>query len=291
MIGHYTQGSGLAHNCCRPHREVFNCDMWGTFNILVQDFNILTREPSIINSKNNKRYWFLIINNKYCGWAIRDKRSKQKRQILEVLIKQLLPDYLKSQDLEITLPIKWTEHQIKVWAKDKYWFQGFNFAPVQRADSDLVWKTIDVINWEKRRVLDWGCHYGYMSFEASKKGAIVTGIDKNIQSLQMAKTIRNHIIQQDVYFSTNLERKVYDVILYLSVHHQRDADYSNLKDTIELLKKMSLKHIFIELLLPPTFPKDRKMTEQQINEIVGGKVLLQYKHEVRGVRNIYHIEK
>jgi 2-polyprenyl-3-methyl-5-hydroxy-6-metoxy-1,4-benzoquinol methylase len=200
---------------------------------------------------------------------------------------------LKTDDLIILIHQKWTQREIDIWARDKYWFQGFSFLPKQRADSELVWRTINQVNWSGLTVLDVGCHYGYMSFKASEVGARVIGMDTNEQSLQMARTIQRHVIQQDVKFTRQIPRLEtrFDVVLYLSVHQQVDPTYTVLSARIGELKKRARLHLFVELILPPMFPKNRTMTEKEIDNIVGGKKLLTYKHKVRGTRNIYWIQK
>jgi len=295
MKGHYVTGADHAHECCRPHAAVFNCSMYGTFNVQVPFLRIQQYRPTIVHGP--KRYWFVRIveadtGKEYFGWAVRDKTSKQRVNTLEVVTKRLLPDSLKSGGLEVTILQKWDRLKIQDWAKKQYWFQTFPFTPVKRADSALVWKTIDVISWAGLDVLDWGCHYGYMGFQASERGASVLGIDSNKRSLNAARIIRNHVIQQDVCFASDFGERPdgWDVILYLSVHHQRDPSYRRLGETVELLRLMARKHVFVELILPPTFPKGVKMGVQQIDEAVGGEQLLNYKHAVRGERKIYHLE-
>ena len=295
MNGYYKRGNGKAHKCCNPHTKVFNCRMYGTFNIQVPYLRITDHPYMLIN--NSKCYWFVKIRNKdtdqvYFGWAIRDLGSHQRENTIEVLTKKLLPVELRTAELDVEIPRKWQETTIKKWASDKYWFQTFPFSPMKKADTKLVWDTIDVIDWSGLDVLDLGCHYGYMSFEASKKGASVLGVDSNKTSLGMAETIRDNIIQQDVIFGTefNNNPNSYDVIMYLSVHHQPDPTYSNLERTVHMLKDVARKCVFIELIMPPTFPSMKTILEADIDKIVGGEILLRYKHNVRGYRKIYHLE-
>jgi SAM-dependent methyltransferase len=302
MIGHYTTGAGRASKCCAVHTKVFNTKMIGTFNIQIPKFILFNHAPTIFFPEHDnwkKRYWFVKMSHKnageHFGWAVRDKNSKQRANTLEVLTKTPLPDNMKEGNIEVELPKKWSHFDVQSWARDKYWFQGFDFAPVQRADSKSLWLTIDTINWSGLSVLDYGCHYGYMSFEASRKGAIVWGIDNNSKSLNMARTIRDHVIQQDVKFSkqNSFVHKSFDVVIYLSVHHQVDKNYIRLEQAIGTLKNTARKFVFLELILPPMFPKDRSMSEQDIDNLVasqGGFPLRRYKHNVRGERKVYMIE-
>jgi SAM-dependent methyltransferase len=227
----------------------------------------------------------------FVGWAICDYGSRQLGNVLEILTKELLPDNMKEGDIKVTLPRRWTPEEISKWAAKQYWFQSFPFAPIQKADSELVWKTIDRIDWSGQRVFDIGCHYGYMSFKASEKGAAVLGIDTDRKTLRMARTIRNHIIQQDVHFQTRIPsgNNICDVLLYLSVHHQKSPTYCDLAYTINHLKTLTRKHLFVELIIPPMFHKNSRMTEKEIDGAVGGEVIKKYKHKVRGVRKIYHV--
>jgi len=302
LIGHYRKGMGKASKCCAVHSQVFNTKMYGTFNIEIPGFKIMNHAASLFypNGDNwQKRYWFVKMSHKQVGtcfgWAIRDKTSKQRINTLEVLTKRMLPDSMKEGEIIVELPRKWSHYDIEDWVRDKYWFQGFDFAPVKRADSKSLWCTIDAIDWAGLDVLDYGCHYGYMSFEASKKGACVLGIDNNKDSLSMAETIRDHIVHQDVTFMNRklLGKKSFDVVLYLSVHHQIDPNYKRLSQAIKEFKDVARKYIFLELIVPPMFPKDRGMTEQDIDFMIaslGGFALRKYKHNVRGQRKVYMIE-
>jgi hypothetical protein len=289
------KGAGKAHKCCRPHTEVFQHAMIGTFNIAIPYLRITSHLPGIRH--NGKNYWFVILKHKdakseFTGWAVRDDNSKQRVNRLEVLTKEPLPDFMKDGDIDVALPKVWCAETAKKWAKSvPYWFQGFTFAPRQRADSKHIWTTINRIDWSGQRVLDLGCHYGYFSFKASCLGSRVVGVDKNTGALGLARTIRDHIFQQDVHFAHKytVEEKSFDVIMYLSVHHQLDENYSRLEQRMSYLKTRSRKHLFVELIMPPMFPKDRSLTESDIDEIVGGTVLDRYKHKVRGMRKIYHV--
>ena len=62
---------------------------------------------------------------------------------------------------------------------------------------------------------------------------------------------------------------------------------ANIEEVMEILPCTIDKYLFVELIMPPLFPKKSTLTEQQIDEIVGGKILTRYKHLVRGYRKIY----
>ena len=294
MLGKYVSGIGKAHKRCVVHQEVFNTKMFGTFNVYVSGLDITRNTPSIVLP--TKKYWFVSLaigkTVKY-GWAIRDNHSKQRVNTLEILTKELLPEAFKTNPLDVTVFNKWDIKTAKKWAKDKYWFQTFPFSP-KRADSDLLWNTIKLhADWSGKTVLDYGCHYGFLSFEAAKEGAIVQGVDKNSGSLTMAGIIRDSIIQQDVQFSNISDSSIwdhpFDIICYMSVHHQIDPEYVTLKTSIEYFKRIAQKFLFIELIMPPMFPKNNTLTKEQIDKIVGGEILVTYKHAVRGERTIYKV--
>jgi len=295
MIGNYVEGCGKAHKCCGPHTKVLGFPVIGTFNVLGKGLRINEFPPSIVTEKAN--YYFLRLERGdkfFYGWAVRDHVSKQGLNVLEILTKDPLPDSWKNgEDMGITLYERWSPKKTREWAANKYWFQTFPFSPKKRADSELVWEVIDTIDWCGLTVLDIGCHYGFFSFKASEKGARVVGIEPNRRSLRMARIIQEHIVQQDVkFFQENLKKsKVYDVILYLSVHHQIDPLYSDLATMLDELRQRTNKYLFVELIMPPIFPEDNQMSEEEIDRIVGGKILLRYKHNVRGDRKIYLVEK
>ena len=292
MVGKYVTGTGQAHSCCAPHRKLFGCTMYGTFNVYASTFNILDHSCTIETAK--AKYWFVQlehIKKRYHGWAVRDHTSRQRGNVLEIITKVLLPDSLKEGDIKVTLQTKWSNSEVKKWAEDQYWFQGFPFSPIKKADSQYIWDKIlefndNVITWAGCSVLDIGTHYGYFAFKASELGANVVGFDTNNKSLNVARTIQNNIILQDVSFVNKDPLTKVDVILYLSVHHQPDPEYKHLAEKITELKSRC-KHLFVELIMPPMFPRGSKMTKLDIDMIVRGSVLATYKHNVRGTRRIY----
>lgn len=288
MESKYVSGQGKAHACCRPHKEVFKCKMFGTFNIKLKSGRIDEFQPSIVTKKAN--YYFLTIRSgkhNYYGWAIRDHTSRQGTATLEVITKKLLPSALKEGSFAVIIHEQWNEAQIKAWASTQYWFQTFPFTPTSKADSEMLWKIIDVVPWEGMTVLDIGAHYGYFSFKAAEKGAQVTGVEPNTESLRCSHEIRDHILQHDINFLKYDNGKNHDITLYLSVHHQIDPTYENLKKTIEELKKRTRKHLFVELILPPMFPNDKSMNADEVDAIVEMTPIYTYKHNIRGVRRVY----
>jgi len=290
--GKYIPGEGKAHKCCKPHEEIFHCKMYGTFNVWLKTGKLSDFEPSIITG--HRSYWFVKLTaskESWYGWVIRDHHSKQAMKTLEILSKEKFPDSLKTGTMAVNILERWNEDQIKEWAKDQYWFQGFLFAAQIRSDSERVWNAINQINWKGHTVLDIGAHTGYYSFKASELGAQVTAMEPNKLRLDEGIVIQEHIIQQDVKFTRTIPEGMFDTILYLSVHHQPDPNYKKLEGKIKQLRKKCKSHLFVELIMPPMFPKNNSLTEEQIDKIVGGKILDRYKHKVRGIRKIYWIAK
>jgi len=288
MEGKYITGVGKASSRCRQHISVFNCNMFGTFNVRLKHGNILDFTPTVVSEKNN--YWLVKLRRSKVvryGWAVRGKKSRQKENTLEVLTKVLLPESLKEERFAVNVFERWKEGKILEWVKDKYWFQGFDFSPVEKADSLSVWKKLNFIDWSNLSVLDLGCHYGYFSFNMSAEGAHVVGVEPDVNSRRMSQIIQENIIMQDVDFVRDDDKREYDIIVYLSVHHQIDPTYQNLKEMIDRLKRRSRNFLFVELIMPPMFPKGNTLSEREIDNIVGGRVLDKYQHNVRGVRKIY----
>jgi SAM-dependent methyltransferase len=266
--------------------------MYGTFNIDIPTFRITDYTPSITTEVS--RYWFVKITDvdkEYLGYAVRDYNSTQRTNRLEIITHTLLPDSLKRNNINVEILNPWDKEKIDSFASSVKWFQSFDFCPVKRSDSELIWNFINTVDFKNRSVLDIGCNTGYFSFKASQKGGKVIGFEPNKKTLETAKTIRDYIIQQDVEFVNKMPEGKFDIIFYLSVHHQPDPEYKNLNKTIRQLKKRAKKHLFVELIMPPMFPIGRDMSEEKIDSIVGGQILKRYKHNVRGDRKIYWVQK
>ena len=181
---------------------------------------------------------------------------------------------------------KWSDEKIKKWIPTQYWFQSFPWG-VQKADSQGVWDTFkDIVSWDGKTVLDIGGHTGFFSFKASRLGAKVTMFEPNAETMVRAKTIGRHIECVDVDYADEDPMGQFDIIMYLSVHHQPDPSYATLAEKLAELRSRC-KHLFLELIVP--FSKD-SLTEEEIGEVIGVEPLLRYRHGVRGKRNIYHLE-
>ena len=212
------------------------------------------------------------------------------KDMLEIVSRGLLPEGLRHGELEIDILPAWTEEEVRTWTKDQYWFQGFPWAPVQRADSSRVWRCIQpVCSWSNRTVLDIGTHYGFFALRAAQAGASVLGMDIDSQCIRTARLIDDHIEQQGVAFQTEDPGGPFDVILYLSVHHQIDPTYNGLQAKVKNLSSRC-QDLFVELILPHSqrrFGAGR--TAVEVDVLVGGQVLDTYRHRVRGERRIWHV--
>jgi len=296
ILAKYITGSNHAHCSNNVYKKrVFKCPMYGTFNVkLLTDFDITKYNYAYACQRT--KYWLVKIRKEnakesYYGWVVKWDKSGMSKNTLEIISKRLLPDFLKEGIIEICeVCEKWSDQTRDNWAKNIYWWQTFDWSPKKRADSKMLWDSINIINWSGLSVLDIGSHYGYMSFKASKEGALVTGVEKNQTAVDKSKIINDHIEMCDVeFYKPIIKMDNYDVILDLSVYHQIDPDYKHLYSHVEGLKKIVNKCLFIELIMPPMFGKDYK--EVDIDKIVGGKILKRYQHKVRGIRKIYFWEK
>jgi len=298
----YTTGRGHAHEVGKTDGLIdsffrnFGCKMFGTFNVRLIDKSKASYFKKIRPSKidGTDWFWFTRISKggrDYFGWVKRSHDHTSGVGLLEIITKEPIPEDFREGELEIELAEYWNENQIREWAKDIYWWQTFDFSPTKRAQSKFLWDTMNIVDWSGCSVLDIGCHYGYHSFQASKHGARVVGFDKGLAGVKTAKIIRDRVMHEDVNFVVEDPGGEFDIILYLSVHHQIDPNYCNLRNKIDEYKLRAKKYLFVELIVPPHFPSDKSMTEEEIDTIVGGRILARYAHKVRGTRKVYWIEK
>lgn len=284
--GTYAAGRGKASKRLAQYRDVFNCPMIGTFNIKT-DLSLESAPPAFSTLGGAHRYWLVWIGDRY-GWAIRWTGSRMKPTTWEVLSKTPLPDEYKSGELEIAICDRWAKDRVAAWASKIKWYQSFPWGP-QRADSELVWRVIEreAGPLAGKTVLDIGCNFGFHAFAASKAGASVIGFDKNKNVLPVARTINEHIEMQDVRFIHQDPGGPFDFIFYLSVQHQWDPKYAALREMVAGLASRARGKLFLELIVPPL---SKALLEEEVDFIVGGKILTSYKHAVRGIRKIYAID-
>jgi SAM-dependent methyltransferase len=262
MRGHYVSGCGRAHKHVADLAPYFNCPMFGTFNVQA-DAPITDFRPYIDDAEHGRRFWLVRLNGTEMAWAYRWAKSRQPETRLELVSKAPLPDSLKEGGLDIEVLEQFPIGKILAWAKrQSYWFQSFPWSP-QRADSALVWRTIQPhADWSGKTVLDIGCHYGFHCFEASKAGARVTGFDTDPRPIETARIINDHIEMQDVTFTVECPPDTFDVIMYLSVQHQWDAAYRELESKLAELRSRARDKVFVELIAPDL---KRRLAVEQID--------------------------
>jgi len=284
LNGRFKDGCGKASSNCNQYTKIFNTQMFGTFNIQT-NLNLTNYKPTFETLNGYHKYYLVKLNDLYYGWAIRWGGTKQNVGLLEILSKEKFPEAIKNSLIKIEILEPLEINKIKEWSSSIKWFQSFPWSP-QRADSKLIWDTINHIDWSGKKVLDIGCNYGYFSFIASKAGAIVKGYDKNKNVIPIARLINDSIEMQDVQFSSQDYLEKFDIIFYFSVQHQWDENYNQLDLKLKELKTRAKEKIFLELIVPDL---RRTKTEEEIDKIVGGILLLKYQHKVRQVRKIYEL--
>ena len=284
--GEYVNGEGSASKCA-DHAETFGCPMFGTFNVKCAD--PFPEDASASRVNNIGRFYLVRLAEKHYGYAFKWDGSRIPPNTIEVFSKALLADHLKNGNpfaVEILSPMFPDERN--KWIADQHWFQSFPWGP-QRADSGLVWDTINQGQWSGATVLDIGTHFGYFAFLAAKAGARVHGIDK-APCLKAARVVNDQIEMCDVTFSDSVRgwgENVVDYILYLSVHHQIDPEYDALIDTAIGLQARAKRAVYIELIDPPL--EGPQISVESL--LPDAEVLLRrYHHNVRKTRTILKLE-
>lgn len=161
-----------------------------------------------------------------------------------------------------------------------------------RGDIPTIWQAINCIDWKDLSVLDIGCQAGQLSFYCAAAGSkFVHGFDIDPKFLTLANQLNSIFQFSNLKFEQNAinpkekdEFDLYDVILYLSVHHRFDPDYAILEQKLNNFKLFTLQYMFVELILPPLFGS---ISEREIDKIIDGKTLLKYQSKARGIRKIY----
>lgn len=203
-----------------------------------------------------------------------------------------LPEEIAKKDPYLSL---WLEKQPK-WYQSFPWKEGI-------VDSEVMWNELvrlGNIDFTNKKVLDIGSNLGYNCFRIVKAGAeFVVGIEKNKvyydSSIIIAEKIEKiahdklRFVHQALF--TSYKHPVpegFDMILYMSVHHQFDPEYNILGQIIDELKSKA-NELIIELILPPRFGQSK--TEEQIEQIISGKTLRTYPSRSRGVRRVWYWTK
>lgn len=285
VLGHYVSGMGLAHQHEEVYRHFFGCPMKATFNvkasIAITHFKPTMQPDHPDGGKSS--VWLVKVNGHY-AWAYRSPNTRQAGTTWELVSKDLLPDELKEGELELEVLDRWSDAEVQAWIAKSYvnkWHQTFDWSPSGYADSPKLWDAIEPhACWSESSVLDVGCGWGVHSIKASKLGARVTAVDPMIGN---AIDVNDHIEMSDVSFRQGKDPGGdYDIILYLSVHHQPDPTYAKLEETLAGFRERA-SVVFVELIMPPMFgtPALVEAATKDADE------LLRYKHNIRGTRALY----
>lgn len=296
LHGKYFKGIGRASRFGDVYQPAFGCSMVATFNIQM-DNPITDAKPAKIveltwpdEEPKPVTFWLCRINGHW-AWAMRWEGTTMPENRVEFISRRPLPERLKDEPLEIEVFERWSDEKIRDWGRKEYQWQGFPWLSRQRVDSDLVWRRIEPhADWSGASVLDVGSHYGYHSFRASNRGALVTAVEPDDKARAGGELVARHIEMQDVQFEKSIlpSSQNSDITLYLSVHHQWDPTYHHLTDKVRDLLQHTRKVLFVEFILPPLFGKT--YSPEAVDGMIGGQVLKTYKHRLRGNRRIYMVE-
>ncbi len=302
--GRYVTGQDEASKYDSVYEQLVGYPMRGTFNVRcdLPPPGISAWPPTQTfehpNGEGLAEFWLVKLNRRWRAWAYRWPGTGQSPETLELVSKRLLPDDLKHGEISVEFCERWDTDRVKAWCQKHYtqsWHQSFPWSP-QHCDSALVWNTIDTdydSPWTKERrwaglsVLDYGCAWGYHTIRAAAAGAYSVGLDRDPETVAVAREVNDHIECQDAIFTFDDPGGDWDVILYLSVHHQVDPDYRHLAETIRSLRSRARRSLLVELILPPLFGGGK--TAEEVDRLVGGRTLATYEHSIRGVRRIYEV--
>lgn len=291
MTGDFYSGRGEAHHWTWKHDAVFRCGMVGTFNLRLSE-SIRTYAPARRQWRPGEGwywYWLVRLDDTHYGWAYKWQGSTLPDTVVEVLSKRRLPDALKRADVPVNVYEPWDNARRLAWAEKQHTHQTFDWWPSTRVDSERKWLVLSgSARLEDADVLDIGTHYGFMSFRAAAAGANVVGVEPGDMERGSARTINDHIECQDVPFLEADPGGLFDVILYLSVHHQRDPRYETLAKTVAAYAKRARQAVYVEVILPPLFGKG--LSAEAVDAMVDGTPLDTYTHAIRGTRRIYRVE-
>lgn len=292
--GRHVKGGGRAHISPESYTPIFGCPMHATFNVLADkpvQWSAMTPHHTT-PFKGGKADFYLVMLESAAAdilcWAVRMHGSKQREDTIELASREPIPELCQTSPLGIRFMAKWGPDAIA--EKTRGWFDNryhhtFSFTPTG-VDSSHKWEVIKKeVDFRGASVVDIGCHYGWFCMMAARAGAShVVGLDKNSESVERARAIAHHIEGYDAHFKHHGDLATVpdsDIILYLSVQHQFDPDYTDLEKTVDMLKRRCGK-LCVELIRPPMFGKG-----VDVDAVMGGRPLLTYKHEVRGNRSVW----
>lgn len=303
IVGSFKAGCGGASKAfVKEERQAFlrslfgpNAYFYGTFNVgginaKVERGRIGAMSPAYSGTDVHGVFWKFYpctVSNgdtSSPAWVLIWEGTKAP--YLELMSRQKLPDVFRNGPLRVTVYDKWSKKEVEEWVPTQYWFQTFPWSP-KKADSRMVWDTIaPLTQWKDQRVLDIGGHTGYFSLQAARAGAHATLFEPDSSVMNRAETILRHIECSDVATTLTDPGGNWDIILYLSVHHQPDPEYKQLAKKLEELRSRC-KRLFLELIVPSL---KGSMSKDNIHRIVGATPVKEYKHKVRKVREIYSLK-
>ena len=85
------------------------------------------------------------------------------------------------------------------------------------------------LNWKSKKILDVGCGTGYFSYNASKKGANVLGIDFSAEAIEIAQNNYQHPNLKYQQMDVKKIRGKYDVIISIGTLEHMDNPLQILK--------------------------------------------------------------
>jgi len=276
----------------------------GTFNVRISKAFDEGMPYAVDDTGLRKFYRIDIIKPKFIRvWLYRRENSRMTSKTLELISEVNLREYLKVKDndeivLEYT-PL-WSKNRAVQFAKKVgKWFQSFDFVPeeIQQSNSKKVWKAMALDDVRGKTVLDIGGRTGYYSIKLWELGAKPTLFERDKKSIEEARTIIKHINPANIdiikkSIISDESEKRYDIILYLSVHHQFDPTYAGLDEMVKKLAKRTKEMLFIELMLP--FKGHGSVEDAEL--VFSGyfsrvEKLISYNHKLRGVRHLWRCEK
>lgn len=274
----------------------------GTFNVRTECEVVFGKPHCVVGDR--MFYRMTILKPRRINvWLYRNRTSKMPPRVLELISRENLKSYLGAKTgsvVTIEYNVPWLRSEIAEFAKQYKWFHSFDFLPpeLQRADSSLQLESMRIPNVWDLTVLDVGGHTGYFSVEFWKRGARPTLLEKDKHVVARAHTILKRIVPADVELiradiQTYEIPKNYDIVLYMSVHHQFDPTYAELEPMLRKLAEKVDKMFYFEEIIPF---KDSLVTVEQVTRMLKRlywrvKLLVSYEHKIRGTRHIWQCIK
>ena len=100
--GVHIKGCNRAHLSSSGHTPIFGKEMVGTFNVRTKK-RITAFPPTIVSEEYGRRYWRVLINDKYEAFAFRWNGSRMPEHTWELVSETPLPDELKKHGFVIDI--------------------------------------------------------------------------------------------------------------------------------------------------------------------------------------------